>query len=174
MDCIEFVEQDFVEAAEKQELVVQFRIQFSSSVFGDFKQKIVFDFGQDLILVRSLFVSVISKNICSSIEDPPSRTRYCCIWEWSEEMMELVPCKDLLGMDLDLCDQYSIPDVLPDPSECAEFTRETYCQHWHDILFIEEEYIQREIARYGDDLWSIQLHFVFSFNQFYQDYRIPG
>ena len=136
-----------------QELTVQFCIHFSSDIFGDFKQKLVFDFGSDMILVRSLFVSVMNKNICSNDEDLLSRTRYCCILEWSEEKMELVPCKDLLRMDVDgLCEQYSIPDVLPDPSECVEFTRETYCHHWHDILFIEEEYIQREVARYEDVL----------------------
>lgn len=148
MNTIQFLEKDFVANTERQELSVQFCIQFSSDIFGDFKQRLVFDFGSDLILVRSLFVSVISKNICIGDEDLSSRTRY-----WSEEKMELVPCKDLLRMDLDgLCEQYSIPNVLPDPSECAEFTRETYCQHWHDVLFIEEEYIQREIARYEDML----------------------
>lgn len=153
MNTIQFLEKDFVANTERQELSVQFCIQFSSDIFGDFKQRLVFDFGSDLILVRSLFVSVISKNICNGDEDLSSRTRYCCILEWSEEKMELVPCKDLLRMDLDgLCEQYSIPNVLPDPSECAEFTRETYCQHWHDVLFIEEEYIQREIARYKDML----------------------
>ena len=109
----------------------------------------MFDFDHDLVLARSLDVSVVSKDVDSSKEDSSSRTSYCHILEWSEEEMELVKCKDLIEIDHDgLCDQYSIPDVLPDPSECKEFTRETYCKLWHDILFIEEKYIQEEVARY--------------------------
>ena len=114
-----------------------------------FKQTLAFDFGGGLVLARSLYVSVLIKDMYSSKEDTSSRTSYCHILEWSEEEMELVKCKDLIEMDLDgLFDQYSIPDVLPDPSGCTEFTRETYCKLWHDILFIEEQYIQREVKRY--------------------------
>ena len=146
---IRLLEEDFVEDFTRQESAVQFRIQFSSKVFGDFKQTLVFDFGGGLVLARSLYVSVLFKDMYSSKEDTSSRTSYCHILEWSEEEMELVKCKDLIEMDLDgLFDQYSIPDVLPDPSECAEFTRETYCKLWHDILFIEEQHIQREVKRY--------------------------
>ena len=109
----------------------------------------MFDFGLDSVLARPLEVSVVSKDVDSSKEDSSSRTSYCHILEWSEEEMELVKCEDLIEIDLDgACDHYCVPDVLPDPSECAEFTRETYCKLWHDILFTEEEYIQREVARY--------------------------
>ena len=149
VQSIRLLEEDFVEDITKQESAVQFRVQFSSKVFGVFKQTLVFDFDHDLVLTRSLDVSVVSKDVDSSKEDSSSRTSYCHILEWSEEEMELVKCKDLIEIDHDgLCDQYSIPDVLPDPSECAEFTSETYCKLWHDILFIEEKYIQEEVARY--------------------------
>ena len=109
----------------------------------------MFDF-DTLVLARSLDVSVVSKDVDSSKEDSSSRTSRCHILEWSEKEMELVKCEDLIEIDLDgLCDQYSIPvHVSLNPAECAEFTRETYCKLWHDILFIEEKYIQEEVARY--------------------------
>ena len=148
-DSIQFHKQDFVEDSRNKELVVQFCVQFSSGVFGDFEQKLVFEFGQGVVLVRSLFVSVVSKDICSSGESTSSsRAAHCCVLKWSEKEMELVKCKDLIKMDLTgLCEHYSIPDVLPDPLEFTEFTRKAYCKLWHDILFIEEEFIQREVAR---------------------------
>ena len=148
VQSIRLLEEDFVEDFTEQKSAVQFRIQFSSKVFGVFKQALVFDF-DTLVLARSLDVSVVSKDVDSSKEDSSSRTSYCHILEWSEEEMELVKCEDLIEIDVNgVCDQYCIPDVLPDPSECAEFTRETYCKLWHDVLFTEEEYIQREVARY--------------------------
>ncbi|CAB4003242.1 probable helicase with zinc finger domain isoform X2, partial [Paramuricea clavata] len=149
MQSIRLLKEDFDEDSAKQESVVQFCIQFSSSVFGDFQQKLVFDFGHDSVLARSLCVSVISEDICSSKEEPSTRTTHCSILEWSVEKMELVLCEDLIGMDSGgLCEQYSIPNVLPDPAEFVGFKPETYCKQWHDILFIEEQHIQTEIARY--------------------------
>ena len=149
MQSVQLLEKDFVENSAKQESAVQFCIQFSSDVFGDFQQKLVFDFGCGSVLARSLYVSVISKDICSSNEGPSSRTTYCRILELSVEKMELILCKDLVGLDLDgLCERYNIPKDLPaDPAESVEFTRETYCKLWHDILFIEEQHIQMEVAR---------------------------
>ena len=153
VQSIRLLEEDFVEDIARQETAVQFRIQFSSKVFGDFRQTLVFDFGNGLVLARSLNVSIVSRDMYSSKEVSSSRTSYCHILEWSEEEIELVKCKNLIELDLDgLCDQYSIPDALPDLSGCTEFTRETYCKLWHDILFIEEEYIQKEVARYKVDL----------------------
>ena len=150
VQSIRLLEEDFVDDIARQESAVQVRIKFSSKVFGDFRQTLVFDFGYGLVLARSLSVSILSRDMYSSKQVFSSRTSYCHILEWSEEEMELVNCIDLPEMDLDrLCDQYSIPDVLPDLSGCTDFTRETYCKLWHDILFIEEQYIQRELARYG-------------------------
>ena len=148
-ESIQFRKKNFGRDSGKQESTVKFWVKFSSGVFGDFKQKLVFDFGRGLVLVRSLSVSVVCKDICSSDEGTSSRTAYCCILEWSEEEMELVKCKDMIEKDLvGLCDQYSIPNDLPDPSGCTEFTRETYCKLWHDILFIEEQHVLSEVARY--------------------------
>ena len=152
-ESIQLNEENFVEDSGKQQSAVQFRVQFSSAVFGDFEQKLVFDFGQGSVLVRSLFATVVSKDICSNDEDAPSRTVYCCILEWSEEKMELVLCKDLIGLDLDgLFGQYGIPNVLPNPSKLVEFKRETYCKLWHDILFIEEKHVRREVSRYKSNM----------------------
>ena len=146
---VQLLEEDFVENFAKQESAVQFCVQFSSHVFGDFQQKLVFDFGDGSVLARSLYVSVVSKDICSSKEEPSTRTTYCRILEWSVEKMELILCKDLKGLNLNsLCEQYNIPKDLPaDPAESVEFTRETYCKVWHDLLFIEEQHIQMEVAR---------------------------
>ena len=149
VQSIRLHEEDFVEDIDRQESAVQFRIQFSSKVLGDFRQTLLFDFGNGLVLARSLNVLIVSRDMYNSKEVSSSRTSYCNILEWSEEEMELVKCKDLVEMNLDgLCDQYSIPDALPDLSGCTEFTRETYCKLWHDILFIEEKHIQREVKRY--------------------------
>ena len=148
MESIQLLEEDFVEDSGKQQSAVQFCVQFSSGVFGEFEQKLVFDFGHGSVLVRSLFASVVSKDIGNSDKDT-SRAVYCCILEWSEEKVELVLCKDLSGLDLDgLSGQYGIPHVLPNPSKLVEFKRETYCKLWHDILFIEEKHVRREVARY--------------------------
>ncbi len=142
------MEEDFVENTAKQESAVQFCIQFSSSVFGDFEQKLVFDFGNGSVLSRSLHVSVVNEDICGSNEASSSRTTFCHIVEWSVEKMELVLCKDLVELDSDgLCKRYIIPSDLPDPAQIGEFKRETYCKLWHDILSIEEQHIQMEVAR---------------------------
>ncbi len=151
VQSIRLVEEDFVENTAKQESAVQFCIQFSSTVFGDFKQKLVFDFGNGSVLARSLHVSVVSKDICGCNEDSSSRATYFSILEWSMEKMELMLCKDLIGMDSDgLRQQYIIPKNLPYPAQFVEFKvfkRETYRKFWHYILFIEEQHIQREVAR---------------------------
>ncbi len=148
MQSIRLVEEDFVENTAKQESAVQLCVQFSSSVYGDFEQKLVFDFGNGSVLVRSLHVSVVNKDICGSKEASLSRTTYCHIVEWSVEKMELVLCKDLVEIDSDgLCEQYIIPSDLPDPAQITEFKRKTYCKLWHDILSIEEQHIQMEVAR---------------------------
>ncbi|XP_028391332.1 LOW QUALITY PROTEIN: uncharacterized protein LOC114516140 [Dendronephthya gigantea] len=144
--CVRFQKEDFIEDSAKNESAVQFCIQFSSGVFGDFEQKLVFDFGQGSVLVRPLFVSVVSKD---TSKEKSSRTRYCHIAEWSVDKMELVPCKELMRWDLEgLCERYSIPDVLPDPAKCPAFSREKYCNIWHQILLIEEKHIGTEVARY--------------------------
>ena len=151
VENVHLLGKDFFKESGKQKLVVEFSVQFSSGVFGDFEQKLVFDFGYGLVLARPLFASVVTKDICSRGQDTSSRTAYCCTLEWSEKEMELVKCKNSIERDLDgLCDQYSIPDVLPNPSECAEFTPKTYCKLWHDILFTEEQHVQNEVARYHD------------------------
>ena len=158
MQSIQLCARDFVENPSKQEVAVQFCVQFSSGVFGDFEQKLVFDFGNSLVLARTLRVSVVSEDICSNEEDCSSRTRYCRVLDWSVEKMELMLCKDLLRLDPDgLTEQYNIPDDLPDPSVFVEFTRETYCKLWHDILYIEEKYIQEEVARLDDKLYILHL-----------------
>ena len=142
---IRLVQEDFVEDSAKQESAVQFCVKFSSRVFGDFEQKLVFDFGCGSILARSLYVSVVSEDVCNV----PPRTTYCRILEWSLEEMELVLCKDLIALDSDgLCAQYNVPKVLPDPSKIGKYKRATYCKRWHEILFIEEQRIQMEVARY--------------------------
>ena len=140
-------EEDFVKDVATNESAVQFRIQFSSGVFGEFEQKLAFDFGNDNVLVCSIFVSVVSKDI--SEEEPSSRTKtYCRVVKWSVDEMELVPCGELMGMDLDgLCERYGIPNVLPDPAGCSEFSHETYCNIWHKILFIEERHVRAEVGR---------------------------
>ncbi|XP_028391336.1 uncharacterized protein LOC114516141 isoform X3 [Dendronephthya gigantea] len=146
VQCVRFQEEDFIEDSAKNESAVQFSIQFSSGVFGDFEQKLVFDFGQGSVLVRPLFVSVVSKDFSRA---ESSRTRYCHIAEWSVDKMELVPCKELMRWDLEgLCERYSIPDILPDPAKCPAFSREKYCNIWHQILLIEERHIRTEVARY--------------------------
>lgn len=139
------LEKDLV--VDKQKSTIQFSIQFSSSVFGDFEQKLVFDFGHDsAVLARSLFVSVVSKDIRSSKEEFSAHKSSCRISEWSVEEMELIHCKDFMGRD-GVCGHYSMPNVLPNPAEFVEITGETYCKLWHDALFIEEESIEREVAR---------------------------
>ena len=159
MQSIQLCAGDFVENPTKQEVAVQFCVQFSSGVFGDFEQKLVFDFGNNLVLARTLRVSVVSEDICSNEEVSSSRTRYCRVVDWSVEKMELVLCKDLLRLDPDgLTEQYNIPDDLPDSSSMSvEFTRETYSKLWHDILYIEEKYIQEEVARLDDKLYILHL-----------------
>ena len=148
MRGILLLDEDFVEVSGTSERAFQFCVRFSSGEFGDFEEKLVFDFGRGSILFRSLVVSFASE----------SRNKENVAYvEWSEETLELVLCRDLKGMDSDgLCDQYSIPDALPDPAECAELTRETYCKIWHDILFTEEQHVQREIARYEDEFGILQ------------------
>ncbi|XP_028391343.1 uncharacterized protein LOC114516144 [Dendronephthya gigantea] len=121
--------------------------QYSSGGSDDFEQKLPLNFDIDTVLAHLLSVSFVNKD--TSEEKTSSRTRYCHIAEWSVDKIELVPCKELMGMDLDgLCERYSIPDDLPDPAECSEFSRGTYCNTWHKILFIEEKHIQTQIGRY--------------------------
>ena len=156
MQSIQLCERDFVENPSKREVAVQFCVQFSSGVFGDFEQKLVFDFGDSLVLARTLRVSVVSEDVCSNEEVSSSRTRYCRVLDWSVDKMELVLCKDLLKLDPDgLTEQYNIPDDLPDPSVFVEFTRDTYCKLWHDILYIEEKCIQEEVARLVNKLYIL-------------------
>ena len=157
MHSVRLLDEDFVEDSAKQESAVQFRVEFSSSVYGNFEQKLVFDFGGSLVLARSLYVSVVSEDFCNV----PPRTTYCRILEWSLQEMQLVLCKDLIALDSDgVCAQYNVPNVLPDPSEIGEFKRETYCKLWHEILFIEEKHIQMEVARYRWILISFCLFLV--------------
>ena len=145
---IPFLEDDFVEYPSMHKAAVQFCVQFSSDVLGNFRQKLLFDFGNDMILSRLLNVSVVSEEICISKDEYLPSTTFCRILEWSEEEMELVGCKDFQGMDPDgLCEKYKNEDALPDPAEIGEFTRNTYCKQWHDVLFHEEQYIEKEVAR---------------------------
>ena len=158
LQSVHFHDEDFVESVARNESAVQFCVQFSSSVFGDFEQKLVFDFGDDNVLVRSIFVSVISKDI--SEEESSSRTTSCRIVEWSvDKMTKLVLCKELEKLDLDgLSQQYTIPNDLETvPEKCSKFTRKTYCNLWHKILFIEEQHIEAEVARLGN---FFSQHFV--------------
>ena len=150
LQSIRFLDEDFVEDSVKHESAVQFGVQFCSSVFGDFEQKLVFDFGHGSVLFRSLFVSVMSKEICHSKEDESLRRTVCRISEWSVEDMELVLCRDRLELDpVGLSEQYSIPSNVPVPSKLMKLTRESYCEIWHQILFIEEQYIRKEVGRYN-------------------------
>ena len=136
---------NLIENSSKKTLVARFGVHFSSEVFGVFEQKLIFDFGNRSVLSRKIKVSVVSKEILPNEEMLVKR---CRIVDWSLDSVEVVKCDDLLYLDEEgLCDLYPIPDVHPAPSEIPEFSSETYCESWHNILYTEEEYIKKEIAR---------------------------
>ena len=140
--CVELSEDDFVDDLENHESAVQFCVKFYSEVFGEFNQELVLDFGDEQYLHHTLEVSVTSDEFQESLP----KTVSCQILEWSLENMKLVLCPELFDPE-SLREQYNIPNDLFDPSKFKEFTRDTYCKLWHHILFIEEQHIQKEVAR---------------------------
>ena len=143
--CVQLREDDFVEDCANHESAVQFCVKFNCGVFGEFRQELVLDFGGQSYLSQCLNVSVMSDDLRGK-QESPRQSVSCQILDWSVENMKLVLCPELIDGE-DLRQQYNIPRDILDPTTLEEFTRETYCKLWHDILFFEEYHICDEVAR---------------------------
>ena len=136
---------------------VDITVIFSSSVFGNFSQLVVFDFGQRSHLALDLSIDVGSQEFLSAFAE--GKSKLIADWSpWDNGSMKVIAFHSKISPVFDnegLLSKYKLPlrpeDIVPSPiligSGCL--SKENYKDVMHQLLFVEESYIRKQVARYS-------------------------
>ena len=124
---------------------VSLTVSFASSLFGNFDQSVVFDFGKKPYLVKKLTADVHSKSwsidrvISHDVQD-------AAFWdERSVQVVRFVHETSEALQRVHLSRKYSLPMGVQIPTE--KLTRSNYKEMMHALLHVEEHFMKDEISR---------------------------
>lgn len=129
---------------------VSLTVSFESSLYGSFDQCIVFDFGRKPYLVRRLNVDVQSGSLPQTSIFSQHATATAV---WDERSMDVVRFVHKTGEALQgehLSRIYSLQKQGNITAE--ELGRDNYKTAMHQLLFVEEGFMKRELSRYSKHL----------------------
>ena len=133
---------------------VDITVGFSSTVFGSFSQCLLLDFGRKPYLVQRLNVDVCGEDLSVQLdaireEVGEGHQRWN---ESSVELVRVVPTDPIAQQRDKLCRMYSVPAKAHNIVSAQVLTGSSDEMHYkctmHQLLFIEETYMRRKIARW--------------------------
>jgi len=133
---------------------VEIIISFSTLLFGYFEQVLVLDFGKEKHLAVKMTIEVGSQNFLQEFQEAKKNlTLDWPLWDdGSREIIKFEPKRPSLFNNEHLVAKYKLPkreDIVPsallDGSE--SLNNDNYKDVMHQLLFVEEIYIRRQVAR---------------------------
>ena len=138
-------------SGKSKERLYRIKLQFTSQIFGTFRQSIVFDFGSEPALMQRISVDAVSMACQKELEDV--RATLTCVserWDASNKSIEEFSPKVPYGMEEDkgLLSFYVAPhsaeELFHNSVLNKTLTKNNYRGKMHDLLNIEE------VARFKD------------------------
>ncbi|XP_061684668.1 probable helicase with zinc finger domain isoform X2 [Syngnathoides biaculeatus] len=141
-------------------------VDFTTEIFGTFRQTIVFDFGSEPVLMQRIMVDAAS---IEDIEHLMAARQQLLMtakrWDSScKTLVEFTPNETMCDLERSLLSRYQIPlsaDQLFTQSVLDKtLTRENYQARLHDLLYIEEIAQFKEVSKFNI---KVNLQLVSSF-----------
>lgn len=129
-------------------------LSFSTFVFGNFRQYVVFDFGKELHLGLEMSVEIGSQEFLKEFSEEKTKLALDGPF-WDDGYRTIVPFRpktpSVFGNE-NLTDLYKLPrteDIVPCPllDESQGLHKDNYRDIMHQLLFVEEFYIRKQVAR---------------------------
>lgn len=144
-------------------LPVEYRINvvFTTGIFGTFRQSVVFDFSSEPVLVKHLCVDVVPDSDLDKINEIRKEITVSISERWTVSNSDILPFYSKLIHDSSNGEwEKSLHSMYPYPQAETfqlshatvsekKFTRNTYRERMHELLFIEEMARYDLIARYN-------------------------
>ena len=135
---------------------VEITVSFSTLVFGSFAQVLVLDFGKDSAhLAVKMKIEVGSQEFLQEFGEEKSKLALnWTLWDdGSREIIQIEPRRPSVFNNDHLIDKYKLPkaeDIVPCPllDKSQGLSPKNYMDVMHQLLFVEEFYIRKQIARY--------------------------
>ena len=129
-------------------------VSFSTLVFGNFAQVLVLDFGKETHLAVKLNVEVGSQEFLEEFREGKTQlTLDWTLWDdGSREIIKFEPKLPTVFSNEHLIDKYQLPraeEIVPSPllDKSQGLSQKNYTNVMHQLLFVEEFYIRKQIAR---------------------------
>ena len=129
-------------------------ITFSTLVFGSFSQIVVLDFGIESLLAVKMNVEVGSQEFLQEFSEEKSQlTLNGKLWDdGSRQIVKFEPKLTSMFCNEHLIDKYQLPSaeqIVPSPllDKSQGLSPRNYTNVMHQLLFVEELYIRKQIAR---------------------------
>ena len=129
-------------------------VTFSTLVFGSFSQILVLDFGSESHLAVKMNVEVGSQEFLQEFGEEKSQlTLNGKLWDdGSRQIVKFEPKPTSVFRNEHLIDKYQLPSaeqIVPSPllDRSQGLSPRNYTNVMHQLLFVEELYIRKQIAR---------------------------
>lgn len=133
---------------------VEIAVSFSTSIFGNFVQFLVLDFGREAHLAVKITVEVGSQEFLQEYSEVKSKLKPDLqLWDdGSREIVKFEPKRSSVFNNEHLIGKYGLPshtDIIPCPllNGSQGLSKENYKDVMHQLLFVEEFYIRKQVAR---------------------------
>ena len=129
-------------------------VSFSTLVFGSFKQFVVFDFGKETHLAVRMYIEIGSQEFLQEFSEEKAKL----VLEgplWDDGSRKIISfghkTPSVFNNDC-LTAKYKLPrpdDIVPSPllDGSQGLSKENYLDVMHQLLFVEELYIRKKVAR---------------------------
>ncbi|EFA00306.1 probable helicase with zinc finger domain [Tribolium castaneum] len=136
-------------------------VAFQTTIFGTFRQSVVFDFGSEPVLVKHLCVDVVPDSDLEKINEIRKEITLCMSERWTKTNSEIVPFFSTLvstgtnhQWEKNLLTTYPYPQienfVLSNATVSEKkLTRNNYRERMHELLYVEEIARTNLISQYN-------------------------
>lgn len=133
---------------------VEIVVSFSTLVFGSFRQFVVFDFGKQSHLALEMNIEIGSQDFLQEFKEEKAKLDLKGpIWDdGSRKIIPFGPKPPSVFNNEYLTAKYQLPrpdDIVPSPilDGSQGLSKENYLDVMHQLLFVEEFYIRKKVAR---------------------------
>ena len=133
---------------------VEIIVSFSTLVFGSFAQVLVLDFGKESHLAVKMNIEVGSQEFLQEFGEEKSKFDLdWTLWDdGSRKIVKFEPKRPSVFNNEHLTDKYKLPraeDIVPCPLlvKSQGLSPKNYMDVMHQLLFVKEFYIRKQIAR---------------------------
>lgn len=139
-----------------KERIYRIKIQFTSQIFGTFRQSVVFDFGVEPVLMKRISVDSVSPMDQKELEEV-RETMVCVTERWDGTNKTIVefspPVQTASQEDKGLLSFYVPPhsteELIKRSVLDKTITKNNYRDRMHDLLYIEETARFRDISKFN-------------------------